>query len=410
MALVPVSQSTEIALPESLLKAEKHFRQNSRSESTRKEYARWLNEFVGWCDAHGRTAFPAGIETLIGFLSWLATGRDGTTKTLAASSIAQAMAAIKLAQRAAGHPIDTDDIRLKETMRGIRREIAKTRTVRQVKPLSGKQVREILNLYRDDDPKEARDKAVIALGFAGARRRSEIVSLDWQTLGTGKGILTSDERGLTIRLMVSKTRQEGGDPEEYVIPRQDAPKSCAAVDNWIKLRGIQPGQPIFPAAFTGSGVSAEVYEGVSWVSKTRTWRAQLRLPGPGKKYRKLGSTYESQEAAVEAIVAAGGEKKLRIARDRMHGSTVATLIKRALAVYFAKTSEGKKLKASERKALVAMYSGHSMRAGHVTDAFERNMPIHRIKAQTGHIGDGMVLKYGRQVSKHKENSLEGSGL
>jgi integrase len=43
------------------------------------------------------------------------------------------------------------------------------------------------------------------------------------------------------------------------------------------------------------------------------------------------------------------------------------------------------------------YSGHSLRAGFVTDAAAAGMPTWRIKAQTGHATDAMVSRYIRQA-------------
>ena len=50
--------------------------------------------------------------------------------------------------------------------------------------------------------------ALLALGWAAALRRSELVSLDWQKLGAGGGFVCIDERGVLVTLMASKASQE----------------------------------------------------------------------------------------------------------------------------------------------------------------------------------------------------------
>lgn len=43
------------------------------------------------------------------------------------------------------------------------------------------------------------------------------------------------------------------------------------------------------------------------------------------------------------------------------------------------------------------YSGHSLRAGFVTEAVNASIPTWKIRRQTGHSSDGMLDRYIRQV-------------
>ena len=415
-ALVPLPPAgTDLASFEAATASARHFRTQSRAPETRRAYAHWVKVYVGWCKGNDREPFAGSVETVAGFVAWLANGRDGTDKVPAATTVTQALSAIHLAQAAAGTPLNPKDasyVLLKETMRGIRRQIAQVRSIRKARPLKRDQLQKIIALYRDDDPQEARDKALLALGFAAGRRRSEIVGLDWMVRGTGTGVLTQDEKGLVIQLTTSKTRQEGGEAP-YILPAKDVARTCAAVENWVRLRGIAPGEPVFPARTTSDGFVASRYAGVVWDRDKQQWRAQIRRleVKKWKAYHTLG-WFATQEAAKAAYLGAGGVESIRppVRADRVAGRTVSGIVKRALARYFAETPEGRRVKAADRRALLKLYSSHSMRSGFVTDAFDRKQPIHKIKAMTGHVSDDILLGYARVQADYDDSVLQGVGL
>jgi hypothetical protein len=56
-------------------------------------------------------------------------------------------------------------------------------------------------------------------------RRSELVGLGWQSLGTGHGFLTLDKQGLHLTLIRSKASQDK--PETVVVPAADMPVAMA---------------------------------------------------------------------------------------------------------------------------------------------------------------------------------------
>jgi hypothetical protein len=67
-----------------------------------------------------------------------------------------------------------------------------------------------------------RDKALLLLGFMAARRRSEIVGLDFGSLGEGAtGFVQITAEGLLIYLARSKTDQEGAGLKIAVPRRRD---------------------------------------------------------------------------------------------------------------------------------------------------------------------------------------------
>jgi integrase len=411
-ALVP-KRSQEVAFPVDLVDAAKRYATASMAPNTRAMYAHWWKDYSVWCETVAADPLPVTVQNVILYVTWLAGGRGGRHKPMARSSIEQALAAIKRAARGSGEPLDDKNPALQEVLKGIRREIAKSRTVRKVAPLMSTDIRDLLQFFDPLIPREARNRALIALGFAGCLRRSEIVGLDWGKAGTKKdeariGYVTSDATGLTITLLTSKNYQD--EALTKVIPRTDAPLTCEAVENWAAVRGIKPGEPLFPGALVGSGFETTLYAGCSWRSKEKVWRAQMRRTDvKGKAYKSLGD-FKTIEEAAAAIVAAGGRKEVRTAAERLPGGYVPWIIKAAVRRLLEQRTGRKRIPAAEIQRVVAQYSGHSMRAGHITDAFERGVPQHHIKQQSGHKTDSQLMGYARAVSKVKNNSLRGSGL
>ena len=88
---------------------------------------------------------------------------------------------------------------MKATLRGIKR--TKGTAQREAKPL----MRDDLLLVLDamgDSLKDARDRALLLIGFAGGFRRSELVGLD-------VGDIEHRRQGIVVTIRRSKTDQEG---------------------------------------------------------------------------------------------------------------------------------------------------------------------------------------------------------
>jgi integrase len=84
----------------------------------------------------------------------------------------------------------------------------------------------------------ARDRALMLLGFAGAFRRSELVSLDAEDCAFGKD-------GLTVTLRRSKTDQQGTG-RKIGIPYGANPGTCPVrtIQAWLEQAGVSAG-PLF---------------------------------------------------------------------------------------------------------------------------------------------------------------------
>jgi integrase len=82
-----------------------------------------------------------------------------------------------------------------------------------------------------------RDRALLLIGFAGAFRRSELVTLD---------VVDIEEmtEGLRIIIRRSKTDQEG-QGRTLAIPRGDVACPVKALRAWLEAAGIESGS-LFP--------------------------------------------------------------------------------------------------------------------------------------------------------------------
>lgn len=193
-------------LPAGIIESAKAFARKSRAENTRRVYDERCKLFQDWCNANGRTSLPTSIETLIGYLSYLATnGRQVRPGSKADPGVSVSTIQITLAAIVRAHQlIDPTwsvhrDPRVTEVMKGIRR-------TRGVAPKSKKPIvaGSLVDLI-ESTPKDLvglRDRAIITIGFSGAFRRSELVALDRDD------IVEDGDRGIRIRIRKSKTDQE----------------------------------------------------------------------------------------------------------------------------------------------------------------------------------------------------------
>lgn len=439
---------TEVALPVDLVQDARRFAENARSRGTQVFYGKLWRYFCDWCREGGMDPLsPDGVPTkdiplqktpeyvqlaqTVGlYITHLATRGGKRGAPMAISTIGSTIAAIKYHR--GKHGLQSDalaDPRFKEVLKGINRQIGSKRTVRKVNPFTREQLIDLLHTLDPNHPLDARDAAILALGFGCARRRSEIVFLDYEAMGEyaddddkkARGYLTVDPKGVHVRLLVSKTNQDGTQEEYYVIPRNDAPRLCAAVENWVRVAGIKRGTPLFRYVKNVGGAGSRGtkkrsgYFGVSWRTQSETWQAATRKDG---KTIYAGSAFKDpREAHIALCGKLGiepqpGPYALDAITDRRlsDGGAVARIVKGRLAQWIRTQPGGKRMKPEEVKAFAREFSGHSLRAGHVTDAAERGIHLHHIQAGSGHRDAKMVMHYMRVVDKVKNSSLKGSGL
>jgi integrase len=160
--------------------------------NTRRAYRSDWTDFTVWCEQNGLMPLPATPESVALYLGALA-------QVAKVSTVGRRLTAIAKAHRAAGYETPTKSEVVHLIMRGIRRTHGVAPT--QKAPAVLADLRAMLAVL-PNNLIGTRDRALLLLGFAGAFRRSELVSLDVADLAFG-------ERGMTVTLRRSKADQEG---------------------------------------------------------------------------------------------------------------------------------------------------------------------------------------------------------
>ena len=206
--------------------------------ATRQAYASDWRDFAAWCASRGATALPAHVGIVAAYLSSMAdSGRKSST-------VGRRAAAIGYHHKIAGHEPPTSSEGVKAVLRGIRRTIG---AAKQGKAPATADVLTSMLALCPDTLIGKRDRALLALGFAGAFRRSELCGLQVDDL-----VEVPD--GLRILIRRSKTDQEG-QGAEVAIPRGYRLRPVEAVQAWLAAAEISAG-PVFRAVALGGKVSS----------------------------------------------------------------------------------------------------------------------------------------------------------
>ena len=288
--------------------------------------------FATWCAEHGYRSLPAAPATVAAFLTLLAEagfaphGSGRVAAPLGRTTIGRRLSAIVFAHRAAGLDPPTarpDAARLDKAMRAIRRDKRDDPTARK-RAADGDVLRDMLRAVAGETLRAHRDRALLAIGMAGAFRRSELVAITVARV-------TQDARGLTVRVPSSKTDQEG---RGHVVAIPDG-------------RRLEP---------------------------VRHYRAWLDAAGitDGPVFRKL-------------------TPQGRLTPYAMSAQGVALVVKAAaLAAGYP----------------AQVFSGHSLRAGFLTEAGRQNANLFKMKEHSRHTSLEMVAEYVRDHERFREHAGE----
>lgn len=227
--LVKKEHAGQLAHLQDVTERAKEYAQQSKAENTLRAYRSDWRLFVEWCDLQGLASLPAAPATVALYLTAEAeAGRATSTLSRRLSSISQA-------HQAAKHDSPTHDLQVRTVWAGIRR--AKGTAQKRVAPVVTEELRAMVDAL-PDTLAGLRDRALLLVGFVGAFRRSELVSIDAEDL-------TPTAAGFVLNLQRSKTDQEG-EGEQKAIPYGSNPSTCPvrALQAWLEAAGIESG-PVF---------------------------------------------------------------------------------------------------------------------------------------------------------------------
>ena len=138
-----------------------------------------------------------------------------------------------------------------------------------------------------------RDRALLALGFAGALRRSELVALEVADL-------TEVPDGLRVRIRRSKTDQEG-EGAEIAIPRGYRLRPVEAVQAWLAAAEISTG-PVFRPVLKGGRVQGVPLTPHSAAQIVKAYARRAGLDAQGFAGHSLRSGFLTSAAEAGASV------------------------------------------------------------------------------------------------------------
>jgi site-specific recombinase XerD len=198
-----------------------------QASNTQRAYRADWADFAAWCAGHRVAPLPTMARTIAAYL-----GASAQYHEL--STLRRRVAAIGWAHRDAGYQSPTTDPLVRAALSSIRR----SRTPRQQSkaPVMFADLRAMVVSLPDSMLGE-RDRALLLLGFAGAIRRTELVSLD-----VADTSLNAD--GLVIHLR--HTTEERGGTRTLTISRGARALTCPvrALEDWLAFSGIREG-PLF---------------------------------------------------------------------------------------------------------------------------------------------------------------------
>ncbi len=205
----------------------------SVASETRRVYGCQLRKFAAWCNSNGISFFlPISPETLAAYVAHLA------ENNVSCSTIDQSMAAIATAHRAEGFASPTENLLVKKVIKGYKREHGTAKHKKDAATVDI--IRCLLSaIPQDNSPKNIRDRAIIALGFAGAFRRSELCALDYENL---KWTFRGNQEILLVEVRKSKTDQEGHGMTKAIFPSSNENISpTLLLKNWLSVSRITSG-------------------------------------------------------------------------------------------------------------------------------------------------------------------------
>jgi site-specific recombinase XerC len=201
------------------------FAENEKAASTRRAYRADFAAFSAWCRERGLCPLPADPQTVAWHISAIAQAG------LSVSSIGRRLAGIAYAHKLAREENPTAAEEVKVVLAGIRRTVGTAPKRKQA--ATADRIRQMLDACDSRTMLGIRDRALLALGFAGAFRRSELVALRVEDL-------TECPDGFRVLIRRSKTDQTG-EGQEIVIPRGLKIRPVDAVQTWLQAAGIAEG-------------------------------------------------------------------------------------------------------------------------------------------------------------------------
>lgn len=215
---LPADLAAEIAGAQDTLAA-------SKASSTRRSYSSDWERFCDFCEARNVEALPAHPDLVALF------AHVEAEAGIAPVTISRRMAAINHHHKEAGlvPPSARDGAGvISAMMSGVRRKYARKKE--QKAPVQADILRRMLETIEGDGLRAHRDRAILALGMAGAFRRSEIAALQLADL-------EFVESGVRVTITRSKGDQEA-EGQVIAIPEGRKIRPVELLQKWLNAAGL----------------------------------------------------------------------------------------------------------------------------------------------------------------------------
>ncbi len=235
-----------------LAETAKNYARAARANNTQRAYDSDWRHFSSWLRRQGLPQLPPDPQTVGLYLAACADGAGHGAEPTSVATLERRLSGICWHYRQLGDPLDSRDRHIATVLAGIRRQHGRPPV--QKEAIFADELLAMLGVL-DMDLRGLRDRAILAIGFAGGLRRSEITGLDCgpeQTEdGTGWIEILAGGALLTIN---GKTGWR-----EVEIGRGSRPDTCpvALLETWMRLGRIAHGPLFRRIAKKNAGVAAE---------------------------------------------------------------------------------------------------------------------------------------------------------
>jgi integrase len=232
-----------------LAETAKAYARSALADNTQRAYAADWKMFASWLRRQGLPETPPDPEA-VGL--YLASQVERRGAELSVATLERRLSGIAWRYRQLGEPLEIRDRHIATVLAGIRRRHGRP-PVQKAAIFADELLAMLATL--DMDLRGLRDRAILAIGFAGGLRRSEIVGLDCGPRQTedGSGWVELFPEGalLTIR---GKTGWR-----DVEIGRGSRPDTCpvALLETWLRLGRISHGPILRSIARKNGGVAGE---------------------------------------------------------------------------------------------------------------------------------------------------------
>ncbi|WP_432537756.1 tyrosine-type recombinase/integrase [Kineococcus arenarius] len=204
---------------------------SGRAPATWRAYAKDLAHFAGWCLAEHRQPLPTDGPTVADYL-------EAHGELLSLATLRRRLAAISVAHSLVGitRPTAADEVHA--AWKRLRRRYGPSQQVRRVEAVLTRTLGDLVAPLSEDSVMDARDRALLVMGFAGALRRSELAALDLEDV-------QRTPEGLRITVRGRGDGQGTGDGGQRVVDlpwgahRQTCP--VRSWERWVELAGLRSG-------------------------------------------------------------------------------------------------------------------------------------------------------------------------